>query len=113
MTIIKYVIGFVLSLVLTLTAYWVTINGIDKTTLYLILGVLALVQMVVQLVFFLHLGEEARPRYKLATFLLMSFMLAIIVIGSIWIMDNMNYNMANMSPNEKNDYMLMQHDKGF
>lgn len=113
MTIIKYVIGFVLSLVLTLTAYWVTINGIDKTTLYLILGVLALVQMVVQLVFFLPLGEEARPRYKLATFLLMSFMLAIIVIGSIWIMDNMNYNMANMSPNEKNDYMLMQHDKGF
>lgn len=113
MTIVKYVIGFVLSLVLTLTAYWVTVNGIDKTTLYLILAVLALVQMVVQLVFFLHLGEEARPRYKLATFLLMSFMLAIIVVGSIWIMDNMNYNMANMSPNEKNNYMLMQHDKGF
>ncbi|MDQ5982017.1 MAG: cytochrome o ubiquinol oxidase subunit [Patescibacteria group bacterium] len=113
MTIVKYVIGFVLSLVLTMTAYWVTVNGIDKTTLYLILAVLALVQMVVQLIFFLHLGEEARPRYKLATFLLMSFMLAIIVVGSIWIMDNMNYNMANMSPNEKNDYMLMQHDKGF
>lgn len=113
MTIVKYIIGFALSLVLTLTAYWVTVKGIDTTTLYLILGVLALVQMVVQLVFFLHLGEEARPRYKLATFLLMAFMLAIIVVGSIWIMDNMNYNMANMSPDEKNDYMLMQHDKGF
>lgn len=113
MTIVKYAIGFVLSLLLTLAAYWVTVKGIDKTTLFLILGVLALVQMVVQLVFFLHLGEEARPRYKIGTFLLMSLMLAIIVVGSIWIMENMNYNMANMTPQEKNDYMLMQHDKGF
>ncbi len=113
MTVTKYVIGFVLSLVLTLCAYWVTTSGVDRTVLYWTLAVLALVQMIVQLVFFLHLGEEARPRYKLATFLLMSLMLAILVVGSIWIMENMNYNMADMTPQEKNDYMLMQHDKGF
>lgn len=113
MTAVKYVIGFVLSLALTFSAYWVTMHGVDKLTLYLLLGVLALVQMVIQLVFFLHLGEEARPRYKLATFLLMSLMLVILVVGSIWIMNNMNYNMANMSPQEKEDYMLIQHDKGF
>ncbi len=53
---ISYVIGFVLSLALTLTAYsFVTGNILSGWTLtYVLLG-LALAQMLIQLLFFLHL----------------------------------------------------------
>jgi predicted RNA-binding protein associated with RNAse of E/G family len=39
--------------------------------------------------------------------------LVIVVGGSIWIMNNLNYNMMQMSPTEKTNYMMTQHDKGF
>jgi cytochrome o ubiquinol oxidase operon protein cyoD len=113
MTIARYLIGFVLSLILTLAAYVFVTGGYHSPWTLAALGVLAIVQMVVQLMLFLHLGEEAGPRFKLWSFLFMGGSLIIIVIGSIWIIHNMNYNMANMTPNEKDSYMLTQHDKGF
>lgn len=113
MTVSKYVTGFVLSLVLTLLAYGIVVGGTSAPWLIPALGALALVQMVVQLTFFLHLGEEAKPRWKIVSFLFMAGALTIIVAGSIWIMANMNYNMMHMSPDEKESYMLKQFDKGF
>ena len=113
MTIKKYTVGFVLSLLLTAAAYLLTVNSSAGIWLLVGLGVLALVQMIVQLQFFLHLGEETKPRYKLVTFVFMSVILLIIVVGSIWIMQNLDYNMMHMTPNEKTQYMLTQHDKGF
>lgn len=113
MTIAKYSIGFVLSLVLTLAAYIFVTGGYRSPWLLAVLAVLAIVQMIVQLIFFLHLGDEAGPRIKLWSFIFMGGTLLIVVIGSIWIMNNLNYNMMNMTPSEKDNYMLTQHDKGF
>ena len=114
MTIGKYTVGFVLSLLLTAAAYVLVIQVPGGTWwLLLALGVLALVQMLVQLVFFLHLGDEASPRYKTLSFGLMAFMLFIVVAGSLWIMANLDYNMMHMTPEEKNNYMRTQYDKGF
>lgn len=113
MTLSRYITGFVLSLLLTLTAYSLVVYRFVSEWLLLVLAVLALTQMIVQLVFFLHLGEEMRPRYKLISFGFMALMLLIVVVGSIWIMYNLDYNMMNMTPDEKTNYMLTQHDKGF
>lgn len=114
MTLGKYVIGFVLSLALTLVAFFLVANELlTGMQLVLALGGLALVQLVVQLTYFLHLGDEVGPRYKLASFVFMGGILLIVVVGSVWIMDNLNDNMMNMSPNQKTDYMKTQHDKGF
>lgn len=113
MTIAKYTIGFVLSLLLTLIAYAFVVGDHNSPWLLAALGVLAVVQMIVQLVFFLHLDEEAGPRVKLWSFVFMAGTLIIIVAGSLWIMYNMNYNMSDMTPNEKNSYMMIQSDKGF
>lgn len=113
MTLSKYITGFVLSLVLTLLAYFIVVGGASGWWLIPALGVLALVQMIVQLIFFLHLGEEAKPRWKIMSFLFMAGALTIVVAGSIWIMANMNYNMLHMSADEKESYMLKQFDKGF
>lgn len=114
MTLSKYIIGFVLSLLLTLVAFGIVVGEVlSGMALLLALGGLALVQMIVQLLYFLHLGEEVGPRYKLASFGFMVIILLIIVVGSVWIMDNLNYNMMDMSPQQKTDYMKTQHDKGF
>jgi len=113
MTVAKYTIGFILSLLLSLVAYfYVELHG-SADWVTLVLGVLAVTQMIVQLVFFLHLGDEAGPRYRLLSFVFMFGTLVIIVVGSIWIMANMNYNMMQMTPTQKENYMTTKNDMSF
>lgn len=102
-----YVTGFVLSISLTLAAYlMVTQHTMSKGLLIAAIVVLAFVQFLVQLVFFLHLGAEARPRWKLSVFGFMALIVLILVIGSLWIMNNLNYRM--MSPEQINQYVQKQ-----
>jgi cytochrome o ubiquinol oxidase operon protein cyoD len=112
--IIKYSLGFVISLVLTLTAY-VLVTGrlLDGLGLLLVLGGLALAQMIVQLIFFLHVSDESRPRFRLVSLGFMMTVLLIVVGGSLWIMHHLNYNMMDMSAHDKDAYMTSQKDKGF
>lgn len=108
-----YVAGFVLAVVLTLAAYVVVERQLFEHDLavYVLIG-LALVQFVVQLVFFLHLGHEHRPRWNMAVFLFTLLVLVVIVLGSLWIMYNLNYNM-DMTPEQMDEFMIKQSDKGF
>lgn len=109
----SYIIGFVLSLVLTLVAYFAVTEGwVSGTGLIALIMGLASIQFVVQLFFFLHLGNESKPRWQLAAFLFMFLVLVIIVGGSLWIMANLNYNMM-MTPEQMDEYMLKQSNKGF
>lgn len=88
-----YIFGFALSLYLTLTAYWLTVNDIfEPTTFMIAIMALALLQFSIQVVFFLHIGEESKPRWNLTTFGFMLLVVAIVVIGSLWIMDNLSYH---------------------
>lgn len=109
-TITRYVIGFMLSLICTLLAYVLVYTqvehggGLDAMVVIPLLGILAFSQFVVQLVYFLHLGTERKPRWKLMVFWFMIVIVAIIVIGSIWIMDNLNYNMMH-SPEATQQYI--------
>lgn len=104
----SYVIGFVLSIVTTLIAYLFVVNKFLPMTslIYLVLG-LALVQLVIQMVFFLHIGRGSR--WKAVTFGFTILVVIIIVGGTLWIMANLNYNMMHMSPDEKGTYMK-QHE---
>lgn len=89
-----YVFGYVYSVLLTVEAYLLVTNEVfSGFTLIAVLLCLAFVQLVVQLVFFLHLGSESKPRWNLVAFLFMALVLLIVVIGSLWIMENLNYNM--------------------
>jgi cytochrome o ubiquinol oxidase operon protein cyoD len=102
----RAVAGFVLSTILTLTAYSLVVNGIlhDWTLAYAIIG-LALLQLIVQLLFFLHLGRENEPRWNLLAFDFTLVVVVIIVIGSIWIMNNLHYN---MTPQEVDQELLVE-----
>lgn len=89
-----YLTGFVLSLILTGMAYVaVTEQLVAPSSIGPFIVTLAILQVAVQLFFFLHLGQESRPKWKLVVFLFMLIVLIILVFGSLWIMDNLNYNM--------------------
>ena len=103
-----YLIGFTLSLILTGVAYiLVSEQLLSGGELITMIVLLAATQVLVQLIFFLHLGNEPRPRWKLVVFLFMLVVLGILVGGSLWIMQNLDYNMM---PSDMDSYII--HDEG-
>jgi cytochrome o ubiquinol oxidase operon protein cyoD len=104
---IQYTVGFVLSVLLTLAAYVAAVNKfLTGWDLVIFLIILAIAQLIVQLLLFLHMGDERRPRWNLMAFLFMALMVLVIGIGSIWIMHNLNYRM--MPQHEVQEYMEKQ-----
>jgi cytochrome o ubiquinol oxidase operon protein cyoD len=102
----KYVVGFVCSVVLTMMAYVLaTRQNYSKDVVVGALTGLALVQFVTQRVFFLHVGSERRPRWKLVVMFWMLGVVLILVLGSLWIMNNLNYR---MTPQEVQQYLKSQ-----
>jgi cytochrome o ubiquinol oxidase subunit IV len=87
----SYVIGFTSSFLLTITSFLlVATRALSGNTLIHTIIVLALVQAVFQMRFFLHLGEEPKPRWETLVFGFMLTLLLIIVIGTLWIMNDLN-----------------------
>lgn len=83
----SHIIGFVISIVLTLIALWMVLQHMlppgGLITVILGLGVL---QILVQLFFFMHVTESQGPRYHLMGLSLGLIFVITIVAGSIWIM---------------------------
>lgn len=91
----SYVIGFILSIVLTLISFFLVMEqAFSGWTLLFTISGLAFVQAIVQLVFFLHLGSEKSPYWNLVTFLFMVLVLVILVVGTLWIMYHLNYTLG-------------------
>lgn len=89
----SYLIGFISSLVLTTLAFFLVIQGLASP---LILTSLALLQAILQLIYFLHLGQEPKPHWETIVFLFMVIILLIISLGSLWIMNDLNSRMMMM-----------------
>ena len=107
-TLKNYVIGFISSIALTLAAYFLTYyHAAGRGMLFFLLGLLALTQFVVQLIYFLHVGKEFSPKYKLMVTGFMILVVVIVVGGSLWIMFNLN---RRVMPNVKQmqQYMNQQ-----
>jgi cytochrome o ubiquinol oxidase operon protein cyoD len=102
----KYLLGFISSITLTVSAYMLaTHSSANKNVLAVILGLLAIVQFTVQMLLFLHVGDERGPRWKLGAMLMMLVVVLILVFASIWIMNNLNYR---MTPQQIQQYMKSQ-----
>jgi cytochrome o ubiquinol oxidase operon protein cyoD len=99
----SYFTGFILSIGLTLAAYFAVTN--HSVYAMVIIFLLAAVQFFVQLLFFLDLGSGRSAGWN---WLFLGFALSVIGIlvgGSLWIMNNLNYN---MTPSQMNASMLDQ-----
>lgn len=92
----SYFIGFVLSIVLTIIPYVLVVQHVLPTNIIIVAVVsIGVIQLLVQLVFFLHLGSESKPRWNLLAFLFTLLVVAILVVGTMWIMYNLDYNMMD------------------
>lgn len=107
--VVSYSVGLVLALVLTVAAFSLTFahTGGAAGTLStpLLIGAilaLAMVQLAVQLVFFLHLGRGRDARWNTVAFAGTFFGILVVVLASVWIMYHLNYN---MTPTEINAYI--------
>ncbi len=88
------VIGFLVSVLLTLIAYWIAAGHFLRPWLFLpAIAGLGTLQTFVQLVCFLHLGIEEKPRWNLAMFCFMLLVVVVVIGGSLWIITNLDYRM--------------------
>ena len=98
-TVKGYAIGFLLSVVLTAIPFWLVMAKVlpPQATSFIILG-FAAVQMVVHMVYFLHLNGKAEGGWSLLALLFTGILVVIMLAGSIWVMYHMNTNMMPMDP---------------
>ncbi len=107
-----YILGGASALMLTSGAFLLVIAGGDAWAVTSGLLALAVLQMAVQLYFFLHLSEEQKPRWKNVSLLFTISTVLIVVCGSLWVMTHLNYNMG-MSPEQMKAHIIDENKKGF
>jgi cytochrome o ubiquinol oxidase operon protein cyoD len=97
-----YMTGFALAVVLTAVPFWLVMGDVlgDNSTTGIVIMALAAVQIVVHMVYFLHMNTKSEGGW---TFISLVFTLTLVVVtlvGSIWVMYHMDQNMMPMSPHE-------------
>ena len=95
-----YAIGFGLSVLLTAIPFaLVMIGGIaSPSTIGFIVLAFAVVQIVVHMVYFLHLDAKSEGGWNMLALIFTVVLLVILVTGSMWVMYHMNTNMMPAPP---------------
>jgi len=93
-----YLTGFVLSVILTAIPFWLVMGdvlGDSGTTALVILG-FAAVQIVVHMVYFLHLNTRSEGGWIMLALIFTLVLVVITLSGSLWVMFHLNTNMMPM-----------------
>jgi cytochrome o ubiquinol oxidase operon protein cyoD len=91
-----YVGGFVLSVILTAAAFGLVVRGsLPAQTAMIALSVLAFVQIVVHLVFFLHVDMSAGQRWNVVALAYTALAALFLIGGTVWVMHNVSMNMMS------------------
>lgn len=96
-----YVTGFLLSVVLTAIPFGLVMGGViaDPRVTAGIVMALAIVQIVVHMVYFLHMDTKSEGGWTLMALIFTAVIVVITIAGSLWVMVNMNrYMMPPMPP---------------
>ena len=90
----SYMIGFILSIILTAIPFWMVMDGnASHGTILGVVLVCAVIQVLVHLVYFLHLDRKSEGGWNMVAIVFSAIIILIVVVGSLWIMWNLNYNM--------------------
>jgi cytochrome o ubiquinol oxidase operon protein cyoD len=94
-----YVTGFVLSVILTAIPFWLVMDKVfDKpTTTAVVVLAFAAVQIVVHMVYFLHMNTKSEGGWTLLALLFTLVLVVIALSGSLWVMYHLNENMMPSS----------------
>jgi len=107
----SYVTGFVLSVILTAIPFGLVMSGAiaDKSVVAGICMVFAIVQIVVHMIYFLHMNRKSEAGWTLMSLIFTIIIVVIALTGSLWVMFHMNENMMPpmqpMSAAEMSDRM--------
>lgn len=106
-----YMAGFVLSIILTAIPFWLVMTKViaDRNTAVLVLGGFAVVQILVHMVFFLHMNGKVEGGWTLLSTIFTLVFVAIGITGTLWVMFHMN---ANMMPEHPQVPASAQHGQG-
>ena len=90
----QYTVGFILSVILTIIPFGMVMSGgFSRGILLTVVGITAAVQVIVQLVYFLHMNTSSEQRWNMIAFIYTVLCIAILLVGSVWIMNYLHLNM--------------------
>ena len=90
-----YMTGFVLAVILTAIPFWLVMGKVfpsSSTTAFVIVAIAA-VQVVVHMIYFLHMNTRSEGGWSLLALGFTVVVLFIMLAGSIWVMYHLNANM--------------------
>ena len=90
-----YVIGFILSVILTAIPFWLVMAKVlpPAAITTLVILAFAMVQVVVHMVYFLHMNPRSEGGCNLFALIFTAVLLVIVLAGTLWVMHNMNTHM--------------------
>ena len=94
-----YMIGFVLSIILTAIPFWLVMGGVLDSKLFtavLVMGI-GVVQIVVHMVYFLHMNTRSEGGWTMMALIFTLIIVGIALAGSLWVMHHLNANMMPMT----------------
>lgn len=91
----SYMTGFVLSVILTVIPFWLVMTGAiqNKQLTIAIVVAMAFVQIVVHMIYFLHMNFKTEDGWSMMALIFTIIVLVIALSGSIWVMYHLNVNM--------------------
>jgi cytochrome o ubiquinol oxidase subunit IV len=97
-----YVTGFVLSVILTAIPFGLVMGDViaDNRITAAIVMAMAMVQIVVHMIYFLHMNAKSEGGWTLMALIFTVVMVVIGIAGSLWVMVNMNQYMMPPMPAE-------------
>lgn len=92
--------GFVLSVILTAIPFWLVMAKVisDRNIAALVLGGFAVIQILVHMVYFLHMNGKIEGGWTMLSTIFTVVFVAITITGTMWVMYNMNANMMPDHP---------------
>jgi len=104
-----YMIGFVLSIILTAIPFGlVMFPSFPRETIVAIILAMAVVQVIVHVYYFLHLDSSHEERWNVSAFVFTILITAIVVGGSVWVMYNATTNMEHRMNNNSGEGVVPQ-----
>lgn len=90
-----YMLGFVLSVVLTAIPFWLVMSGTlpSKQITAMVIMAFAVVQIVVHMIYFLHMSPKSENGWSMMALIFTIVMVVIALSGSLWVMNHLNSNM--------------------
>jgi cytochrome o ubiquinol oxidase operon protein cyoD len=90
-----YLTGFVLAVILTAIPFALVWGGLlTGMAVYIVIAVAAILQVIVHLVFFLHIDLKSTPSENLFFLAFAAILICIMVGGSLWIMMDLHHRMT-------------------